>query len=427
MKKSNFELIVVGGGASGLMAAISAARLGTDVAILDHHAVSGKKLLATGNGKCNFTNQMQGSGCYRCDDPAFVLQVLEQFSVSDTLRFFEKSGVPARERQGYYYPRSGQASAVRDALIMEIRRLKIPVYNEIGIRDIQKKKKQFVFDTKSGDFTAPACILAAGGKASPKTGSDGSGYIYAKNLGHTIHKPLPALVPLVSGESWLRETAGVRCDASVALLVNGEQAAADTGEVQMTDYGISGIPVFQVSRYASAALEKGCKVAAVLDFVPEYSKTDLKKLLSDWLMSSGIEKSWEELLSGLVNRKISAMICRKLKLPQTAAAKQPQKQRQNQTEQVVGQLKQTQVSITKTKSFEQAQATCGGISVNEIYPNDLQSKLVPGLFFAGEIIDVDGICGGYNLQWAWSSGYVAGTKASKYVQTFIKTEKSHIL
>ncbi len=413
MKENNFDLIVVGGGASGIMAAISAARTGVRVAVLDHHAVSGKKLLATGNGKCNFTNQMQGSSCYRCDDPAFVLQVLNQFPLEKTLHFFRDLGLVPRERQGYYYPRSGQAAAVRNALLSEIKRLNVKIYNEIGIRNICRQRDHFLLETKSGDFTARTCILAAGGKASPKTGSDGSGYIYVEKLGHTIHKPLPALVPLISDAAWLKETAGVRCDAAVVLLVDGQAVASDAGEVQMTDYGISGIPVFQVSRYASLALDRKESVTAVLDFLPELSAEEIRSIFVNCMSSSGTGKNWEELLSGMVNQKISAMLCGRLNLPQKTVVSQPKKVRQYQTEQIIRELKGTTVPIIGTKTFDQAQVTCGGIPVEEICPKDLQSRLVPGLFFAGEIIDVDGICGGYNLQWAWSSGYVAGVHAAR--------------
>lgn len=413
MIENSFDLIVVGGGASGLMASISAARARARAAVLDHHAVSGKKLLATGNGKCNFTNKMQGSDCYRCDDPAFVLQVLNQFSVDDTLRFFQNLGLISRERQGYYYPRSGQASAVRDALLSEAKRLNVKIYNEIGIRNIRRQKDRFLLQTKSGDFIARTCILATGGKASPKTGSDGSGYIYAEKLGHTIHKPLPALVPLISDASWFKETAGVRCDASVTLLIDGNEVSSDTGEVQLTDYGISGIPAFQVSRYASVALNEKRSVTAVLDFLPELSEEEIQSIFVNCMSSSGMGKNWEELLSGLVNKKISTMICRKLRLPQKAAVSQSRKVRLHQMGQIIRELKGTSVSIIGTKTFDQAQVTCGGIPVEEICPEDLQSRLVPGLFFAGEVIDVDGICGGYNLQWAWSSGYVAGVHAAR--------------
>lgn len=421
MKDNIFDLIVVGGGASGLMAAISAARLGAQTAILDHHTTAGKKLLATGNGKCNFTNQMQGSDCYRCDDPAFVLQVLEQYPVNSVLDFFDELGVPSKDRQGYYYPRNGQASSIRDALLAETKRLHIPIFLEVGIRNIQKVDSCFVIQTKEGDYTAKTCIFAAGGKASPKTGSDGSGFIYAKKLGHTINEPLPALVPLICEEPWLKQTAGVRCDASVSLFVDDVFAAKDCGEVQMTDYGISGIPVFQISRFASVALNAGQNVTAVLDFLPEFTTEKLEQKISKYVASADGEKTFEELIGGLVNKKIAGFICQELSLDKTTISQIPVKKSQRIITRIVKRLKETRLSVVKTKGFDQAQVTCGGIRVSEVEPTNLQSKLVSGLFFAGEILDVDGICGGYNLQWAWSSGYVAGSHAVKYM----KTEQVH--
>ena len=424
MKNRRFDLIVVGGGASGLMAAITAARKNVRVLILDHHTAPAKKLLATGNGKCNFTNIMQGSSCYRCDDPAFVLQTLEQFDAARTIAFFEELGVLARQRQGYYYPRSNQASAIRNALLAEAERLKIQIINEIGIRLIQREADGFLLNTKDGDYVSKACILAAGGKASPKTGSDGSGYLYAQKLGHSIVSPLPALVPLVAEASWLKETAGVRCDASVTLFVDQKPVASDSGEIQMTDYGISGIPVFQVSRYASAALAQKKRVEAKLDFLPEREKDALISFLAQRLAVSGMQQNWESLLSGFVNQKISAMICSRLKLPESPVVLQPAKTVQRQMQQISNMLKGTCLTITKTKSFEQAQVTCGGISIREIHAGTMESKRVPGLYFAGEIIDVDGICGGYNLQWAWASGFAAGTHAADQIKNREHTKRT---
>lgn len=414
-KKSNREksdVIVVGGGASGLISAIFAARAGADVTILDHHPVSCKKILSTGNGKCNFTNQMQGSSCYRCDDPAFVMHALEKFSADDTVAFFRSLGVLSKTRNGYYYPRTGQASTIRDALLMEAERLHIRILNEIGIRNIKKNGSGFIIQTKTGNFSAQNCILATGGKAAPKTGSDGSGYIYAMQMGHTVSETLPALVPLLSNERWLKSTAGVRCDASVALLIDGKEIVSDLGELQMTDYGLSGIPVFQISRYASIALAQKRKVQVNIDFLPEIAETELKKMLSDLAERQGTDKNWYHILSGICNSKIAAMLCNKIKLSDDTVLKLPKKLFQKQLGQIVLQLKQTSVTIVGTKRFEQAQVTCGGIPIFEIQ-EDMQSKFVPGLYFAGEIIDVDGICGGYNLQWAWTSGYIAGTNAAE--------------
>ncbi len=411
MKQKEYDVIVVGGGAAGLMAAIQAASTGAKTAILDHHEVSGKKILATGNGKCNFTNLMQGESFYRCDTPAFVLHMLEAFSAADTIEFFRGLGVLTKERQGYCYPRGGQAATIRNALMRRVEALQIELYNGIGIRKIQREKDGFVLVTKSGLFASKSCILATGGMASPKTGSDGSGYIYAKALGHTVKKPLPALTALTADAGWLKQTAGVRADASVSLLVDGTCVAQDTGEVQMTDYGISGIPVFQVSRYASLALDEKQRVEAVLDFAPEYTEDALREFLKNQMTQVSGNITWKELLSGIVNEKLAAMLCAQKHLGErTIASVNETKRRQLQREQI-HLLKQVKLTVTGTKDFSFAQVTCGGIPVEEL-TEQMESRKVPGLYFAGEIVDVDGICGGYNLQWAWSSGTVAGRQAA---------------
>ena len=407
-----YDVIVVGGGASGLMAAISAAEKGASVLILDHHPVPGKKLLSTGNGKCNFTNQKQGISCYRSDDPAFVMRALEQFGWESSVRFFQELGVYARSRNGYYYPRSGQAATIRNALIMETKRLHVRMISECDILRLHKNGASFLIQTRNGRFASRSCILATGGKAFPKTGSDGSGYLFAIQMGHSIQDPLPALVPLISGERWLKSTAGVRCDGEVSLFVNGEFVASDTGEIQMTDYGISGIPVFQVSRFASVALAQKKKVTAGIDFLPEISGEELKAGLFHLSERLGVQKNWYHILAGFCNSKIAEMICRKLRLPEQPVLQLSDQTRKRQISQVTDQLKQTELVITGTRHMEQAQVTCGGVPLSEIGP-DMQSKKVPGLYFSGEILNVDGICGGYNLQWAWTSGYLAGLHAAE--------------
>ncbi len=406
------DVIVIGGGASGLMAAISAAEKGAAVTILNHHPVPGKKLLSTGNGKCNFTNQKQGIEYYRSDDPAFVMRAIEQFGWEDSVDFFRELGVYAKSRDGYYYPRSGQASTIRNALLLEAERLHVRILNEIDIQRIRKNDTVFLIQTRNGRYTARRCILATGGKAAPKTGSDGSGYLYAIQMGHRICDPLPALVPMISGARWLRETAGVRCDGKISLFVDGELTASDTGEVQMTDYGISGIPVFQVSRFASVALAQKRKVSAKIDFIPEISADELRDGLKHLAARLGVCKNWYHILSGICNQKISAMICKKLRLSEEPVLRLSDQTRLRQVEDIVRQLKQTELTITGTRHLEQAQVTCGGVPLAEIGP-DMQSKKVPGLYFAGEILNVDGICGGYNLQWAWTSGRLAGIHAAE--------------
>lgn len=414
MKEAWIDIIVVGGGASGLMAAISAAKEGAKVVVLEHMDVPAKKILATGNGRCNYTNTVQGKQFYRSDSPDFVMPSLTKFSEKDATAFFHNLGVMTVEKNGYCYPRTLQASIVRNALLKELERLQVTVKCDVGIRKIEKGRDGFVFDTKSGTFKSKSVILATGGKADPKSGSDGSGYIYAKSFGHTVTPTTPALVPLIGNADWLKATKGVRQEASVTLYINNENVTADKGEVQFTDYGLSGIPVFQISRFATMALSRKESVQVVIDFVPDVSFDGLK----DWIQAQ-IDKyqmtgTIVSVLSGIVNQKIADVMGPKLPFANQPFAKLSAKQRQMLIEKCIELLKETVVPITDCKSYAQAQVTAGGISTLEIHPDTMESKLVPGLFFAGEIIDVDGMCGGYNLQWAWSSGNVAGKFAAIY-------------
>ncbi len=406
------DLIVVGAGASGLMAAITAARSGASVVVLNHHADPGRKILSTGNGKCNFTNEVQEIRCYHSDDPDLVSRSLERFSWKDTIAFFEELGVYAKQKNGYYYPLSEQASTIRNALLDEAEHLHVEIVNEVNIADVSCEDGIFFVEMKPESYEARRCILATGGKAAPKTGSDGTGYVYAVGMGHTLISPLPALVPLTSKERWLRRMNGVRCDGSIVLLIDGQEAASERGELQFADGAVSGIPVFQVSRFASVALSERHRVEAVLDLSPDFSAEELSRMLMDGADRLGGYKSWYQIISGICNQKIAAMLCEKLNLPYVPAHQFSRETGLRQSAAIASELKHTVVPVSGTGYMEYAQTTCGGIPLAEIGP-DMQSKIVPGLYFAGEILNVDGACGGYNLQWAWTSGYLAGLHAAE--------------
>ncbi len=406
-----WDVIVIGAGASGLMAAITAAKADASVLVLNHHSVPGKKILSTGNGKCNFTNSRQDASCYRSDDPEVVAEAFAKFSFEDTIAFFEKIGVYAKERDGYYYPLSGQASTIRESLLAEAEHEGVEIQNDIDISDVTVEDGVFHIALRSDEFDTRQCILATGGKSAPKTGSDGSGYLFAMGLGHSVKNPLPALVPLTSKEKWLRRTAGVRCDGSVTLIVEEEEVASDRGELQFTEEAVSGIPVFQVSRYASIALAEHKRVEARLDFFPDREREELSGFLLGLADRLGSYMSWYQILCGLCNQKLAAMLCDRLDLAFAPAHQYSRESGKEQAAQIAVLLKETVLPISGTSSMEHAQTTCGGVPLREIDSN-MQSKLVPGLYFAGEILNVDGICGGYNLQWAWTSGYLAGRHAA---------------
>ena len=378
MKK---KVLIIGGGASGLMAAIMAAREGAEVTILEHMDRVGKKILSTGNGRCNMTNLSLRPEHYRSSQKLFPMKVLDRFSVWDTLNFFDSIGIVTKNRNGYIYPNSDQAASVLDALRFETEHLGVQTVLSCHIKKAWKMKNgMFTVESDQGTFKVDSLILAAGSKAAPVSGSDGSGYDLAKSFGHTIIKPLPALVQLKCKGTFFKQLAGVRCEAVVRLMSDGKTLAADEGEVQLTDYGISGIPTFQVSRYAACALDEGRQVSAVLDFFPSKSMEDTRSMLKQ----AGIPMN---------------LTCDRLK--------------DAQLDTLTMQLKKFEVPVTSTNSFEQAQVCCGGVDTRDIRPDTLESKLVKGLFLVGELTDVDGICGGYNLQWAWSTGAVAGRTAGR--------------
>ncbi len=406
------DVLIIGAGAAGLTAAITAARAGASVLVLNHHAVPGKKLLSTGNGKCNFTNEYQDISCYRSDCPELVKKALDFFDKEDTLAFFAQMGVAVRAKNGYYYPANDQAAAIRSALLAENEHLGVEIKNEINITSVEKTADGFTVNTEKGIFKSGSLILAAGGMAAPATGSDGSGYEIAKSLGHSIISPLPALVPLITMDRWLKKVAGVRCRAVVTLLVDGAVVAGDEGELQLNASQVSGIPVFQVSRYASIALKERRRVEVSLDFYPELDKDGVAETLIKFAERMGSYKNWRDILSGVLNSKLAGMICDRLKLP-----KEPVQESKDANHipavanRIAAQMKNTVVSITGTGYMSHAQTTCGGVPLKEISA-DMSSLLVKNLYFAGEILNVDGICGGYNLQWAWTSGAIAGFSAA---------------
>lgn len=401
------HIVIVGGGASGILAAVMAARKGVPVTILEQKEQVGKKILSTGNGKCNFTNSKMEPSHFRGEDVSIVPKVLQKFDTSDTLKFFSELGILPKERNGYYYPKSEQASAVQEVLIMELKRLRVNVCCNTKVLAIQKKEK-FYIRTSDKAYHADAVILATGGKASPVLGSDGSGYTLAKSLGHSINPVVPALVQLHGKGTFFKMVSGVRTDAKIALYVNDTLLAEDTGELQLTNYGISGIPVFQISRYAALSLLEGKTPKAVLDFMPEYSTQELFSFFLNRSQQEQ-EKTSEEFLVGVFNKKLIPVLLRASKIPGELLVKNLT---ESQLETLAHKCKTFSIEIIKTNSFEQAQICAGGVRIKEIQSRTMESRLVKGLYITGELLDIDGMCGGYNLQWAWSTGAIAGEAAA---------------
>lgn len=402
------HVAVIGGGAAGMMAAITAAHEGVKVTILEHKDRIGKKILSTGNGRCNFTNTFQTPACYRSDNRDFAWNIIQKFNVEKTISFFKELGIYPKDRNGYLYPYSDQAAAILEVLQIEIAKLDICVMTEINVLDIQPVKRGIRVTADKKTITVDSVILACGSKAAPVTGSDGSGYQLAKLLGHRIVPVLPALVQLRCAEKFYKSISGVRVQGTVEIYADDISLASDTGEIQLTNYGISGIPVFQVSRYAAKAIYQKQSVTAVLNFMPDMNKDEFLSFLQERITLCP-HKTLDEFFTGIFPKKLCELWIRLSRLPKEMRVSDLSGE---QLEKLVLLIQHLRTHITETNAFEQAQICCGGVDTTEINPDTLESNYVPGIYFAGELLDVDGICGGYNLQWAWSSGFVAGREAA---------------
>lgn len=399
-----YDIIIIGAGPAGMMAAISAARNNKSVCLIEHNDKPGKKILVTGNGKCNITNLDMTPSNYRSNSKESYFSVIEKFMPMDLINFFLSIGLVTKEKNGYVYPFSEQASSVLDSLRNEISRLRITLMTETIV---DKIVPGFCIKTNKGDIEGNSLILACGSKCASKTGSDGSGYILARSLGHKIINPIPALVQIKCKEGFFKEFSGVRVNATVTLTVNGEKIDSDTGELQLTDYGISGIPVFQISRFIKYELDKKNNPIVHINFMPEYKEKEIKKLLKS-IFTCNPKLDYISSLNGIFNRKLASVILKQAGIDKG----RPCREHTNDVITKICQLIQNFiVTPTDTNGFENAQVCAGGVDLDEINLSTMESKITKNLFFAGEILDVDGKCGGYNLQWAFSSGHLAGISA----------------
>lgn len=401
-----YTVAIVGGGASGMLAAITAAEQGASVLLLERNDALGKKILATGNGKCNLTNTVLHSGCYYSDDLSLVEKVIADYPTDRICEFFEASGILLKNKNGYIYPNSEQAVTVRDLLTCRVSEAKVTIVYSEYVKSISQKNGIFKLSGEKNTYFAKNVILACGGEASPKSGSDGTGYALAKGLGHQITKRHPALVQLIAREKYCKKLSGVRAMGEVSFLAKKkgiEGIHKDLGEIQLTDYGISGIPVFQISGYVNQELEEAESVKVKVDFLPEYSVDQLKDIGRERYERFS-NRSIAQAMEGMVNSKLMEVCIAQCGIN----AQQPMKSMEkDKIITLLLSLKKMTFTITGSKSYEQAQVTRGGVPLQEI-TEQFASKKMKGLYLCGEILNVDGICGGYNLHFAWASGMIAG-------------------
>lgn len=399
------RVAVIGGGAAGMMAAIQAAKAGAAVELYEQNDRVGKKILSTGNGRCNFSNEEMGARFYHGSGRVLVDKVFAEFGTGQAKAFFESLGMRIRSRAGYLYPASDQASTVLDLLRYELERKRIIVHTGEPVRALTYGRGTFAVNEEPSRFDA--AILCCGGCAAPNTGSDGSGFGLAESFGHSIVPPVPALSALRCREKFYKQVAGVRCDASLTLKVDGKTVCAERGELQLTDYGLSGIPAFQLSRHVSYALLAQRLVTVTVSFLPELDEASCEAFFRVRRREHG-EDRMEVFLTGLVNKKINQLLCRLAGIRETETAG---KLSEPAFERLWKLYLGLETEVTGTNGFDKAQVCAGGVDCKEV-TGQLMSKKRPGLYFAGEILDVDGLCGGYNLQWAFGSGAVAGRAAA---------------
>jgi predicted Rossmann fold flavoprotein len=408
------DLIIVGGGASGLMAAIIAKDFGMNVAIIEGNDRIGKKILATGNGRCNISNRNISSpyNCFHSANNDFFEEALNNFTVEDTESMFLSLGLPLIEfENGKMYPRSLQASSVIDIFRMALDDRQIPLYSNCKINSISKKNN-FILSSNNDEYKNFSCnklILSCGGKSAVKTGSDGSAYKLCKSLGHSIIDTLPGIVQLKLDYPYLKALSGIKFDGSVSILVNGKIVRTDVGEILFTDYGISGPPIMQLSSYASQALHKNSKVTIRLDMFPHESKKEVENFFSTHISVFNY-RDISSVLIGVINKKLISTILKDVGIKDIhlPCSNIDWKYINN----LIDRFKNWDFNCIDTNGFSNAQVTVGGVDTTEVNNLTLESKLVKNLYFCGEILDVHGDCGGFNLQWAWSSGYLAAKSAA---------------
>ncbi len=397
---------IIGGGASGMVAAITAARLGARVTVYERTDRVGKKILATGNGRCNMTNINADESHYFGKNKRFVRGALMRYDVDSTLDFFRELGIVTKtEDEGKVYPYSSQASSVLDVLRFEMERLGIEIVTGFEVSNILPSKNGFEIVSYNGERRrCDKVIVAAGGKASPQLGSNGSGYDLVKRLGHTITPLFPALVQIKTETGFVKPLKGIKTDARITIVKNDKQTRSEEGELLFTEYGISGPPVFKAS--VEVCGEKN--VSVVIDLMPEYNIEEIEKMLRS--RKNGAV-TLENYLVGMLNKRLGQTLIKHVGI--SPLSRRSDSLSNEEIRRIASGIKVLTLKCEGTMSWNNAQATMGGVNVNEVSPSTMESKLVKGLYITGELLDVCGDCGGYNLQWAWSSGMAAGTDCVK--------------
>ncbi len=392
-----------------MMAAITAARLNQSVILIEKNAELGRKILATGNGRCNLTNKLTDVSRFHGGNPEFIKQVLDSFNQFETMAFFEDLGLILKEENlGRVFPRSDQASSVVNALIHELETLKVDVVLDDQVRRLEKIDI-FKLTLQSGkSIESTKLIVTTGGQAAQQLGTSGDAYFWLKNLGHTVTELYPALAPLETEETWVKEVQGLKVEANVSTTINSKKVYEKTGDALFTHFGLSG-PAAMAQAGAMGQFIGKAQVKVHLDLFPEETLVSLDSKLTK-IMEASSAKQLKNVLTGLIPSNLAPVILDQIGVDKDRKAAEISK---IDRQKISATLKNIELTIKNTKAFKDAQVTHGGVNLNEVDAETMESEIVPNLYFAGEILDVDGDSGGFNLQWAWSSGHLASQSCSK--------------
>ncbi len=425
---ATFDIAIIGGGAAGMAAAWFARRCSTPenaspprIALFERNNRLGKKLLATGNGRCNLTNLDSRTDRFHGSDPDFVQEAFTRFPPSEVIARFEELGVSCTvEDRSKVFPASLHASSVLDALRLALDENNITLFTGMKIVSVKKQGSLFSLTAADGQtIRSRALIVATGGMSAPTTGSDGNGYKLLTPFAHRRVATAPSIVQLTTETSFVKPLAGHKIQGAVTLTIGSQNVRTEQGEILFTDYGLSGPPVLQLSGYVARALRdmqpspSAVPITITIDFLPRYSFDETFALLQKRKQSfSG--RTLEEYLTGFFQRRLAyGLLKYALHKPLSTTVA-------SLTDQEIASLarvcKELPITVTGTRSFTHAQATAGGIATADFNPASMESLKCPGLFVCGELLDIDGDCGGFNLQWAWASGFMAGSGAVDYLQ-----------
>ena len=397
---------IIGGGAAGMAAALAASEYeNCSVVLMERQARLGKKLSATGNGRCNLSNLHASAGGYNGDDPAFSRYAIGQFGPEATLEWFSSLGLyTVTEASGRVYPYSDQANSVVDVLRFALERENIQVLTDFEVLKVKNNGEKFSVTSKDQTLEFDRLIIACGGLAGTKLGGTMAGYKLLRSFGHKCTKLRPALVQVKTSWPGVSALKGVRANCRAGIYRDARLCRESLGEIQFTEFGLSGPVIFEISR---DACQGGGDWECTLDFLPDLPADTLARLLSR-RRSSGLNA--EDLFTGILHNRLGRVIVKEAGIRANLPVRDLEEDRLADCVQLT---KGFTVTLTEPLGMDAAQVTAGGIVTDEFDPQTMESRLVPGLYACGEVLDVDGDCGGYNLQWAWSSGRLAGISAGK--------------